>query len=256
MLQYANTSTTSGASVTIGPGPALVSGAVPGYFMFTPTAMDLTPASGSNDVSREAVRNSTTCFMRGFSEHLRIQTSSGIPWFWRRICFTSRTPDFFRFRSTDAPTQTNSGNTSFVETTNGMERLWFNQQINGTVSDTQNAWLEILFKGTNGKDWSDSLTAPVDTRRVDLKYDKMRCIRSGNAAGTVKELKLWHTMNKNIVYDDDESGDAEISSYTSVTDKAGMGNYHIFDIIVAGTGATTSDLIQITGTSALYWHER
>jgi len=255
MLQYSNTSS-AGTSATIGPSPLIVNGNAC-VCLFSPTAMDMSDGnSNPGSVTQQAVRTSTTAYMKGFSEHIRIQTSSGLPWFWRRITFCAKRPTIFNsFRATDNPTQTNSGNPSFVDTSNGMERLYFNQVINN-AGNTQNAWYSLLFKGENGKDWNDVLTAPVDTSRVDLKSDRSITIKSGNAAGTVRDFKFYYPMNKNLVYDDDEVGDLVQSSYYSVEDKRGMGDYYIMDFFFTGTGGATSDLLQLTSTSTMYWHEK
>lgn len=256
MLQYANTSTSGGSSVTIGPGPALINGGSNGFFIFCPTAQNLTESSGNNNsIVNAAERTATTCFMRGFSENIRIQTSTGLPWFWRRITFCAKNSVFYNFNSGDTPTQTNSAATSYVDTSNGMERLWFNQSVNNAPL-TQTSIQAYLFKGVTGKDWTDVLTAPVDNTRVDLKSDRLKCIRSGNASGTVMEKKFWYPMNKNLVYDDDESGEMEVSSYLSVLDKKGMGDYYIVDIFQPGTGATSTDQLQVVATASLYWHEK
>lgn len=63
-------------------------------------------------------------------------------------------------------------------------------------------------------------------------------------------------MNKNLVYDDDESGEQEQGAYTSVDSKAGMGDYYVLDLVQSGTGGSTSDLFLITANSTLYWHEK
>jgi len=96
----------------------------------------------------------------------------------------------------------------------------------------------------------------VDTRRVDLKFDKVYRISSGNANGVFRERKLWHPMNKNLVYDDDESGAGENGGTFSVNDKRGMGDYFIVDIFQPGTGATATDYLQVTSATSLYWHEK
>nr|QTE03670.1 MAG: capsid protein [Gemykibivirus] len=256
MLQYANTSTINGTSVPIGPGQLVVNGNA-AVCLFSPTAMDLNDGTGApGSVVQQAVRTSTAAYMKGFSEHIRIQTSTGLPWFWRRITFCSKRPQIFNsFQSTDTPSQNNSGNTSYVDTTNGMERLYFNQVIN-SAPNTIAAWYAILFKGERSKDWADVLTAQVDTSRVDLKSDRSVTIKSGNASGTVRDFKLWYPMNKNLVYDDDESGDLEASSYLSVQDKRGMGDFYILDFFYTGTGGTTNDFLQLTSTSTMYWHEK
>lgn len=256
MLTYANTSSVNGNSVTIGPGPLVVNGNG-AICLFSPTAMDLTDGGGAQgSIAEQAVRTSTTCYMKGFSEKIRIQTSSGIPWFWRRIVFRAKRPTIFnQFQASDTPVQTNGGNVSYVDTTNGMERLYFNLVVN-TSTATYAAIYAILFKGQSGKDWTDTLSAPVDTSRVDLMSDVSRTITSGNQSGTVRDYSVYYPMNKNLVYDDDENGDAEASAYTSVQDKKGMGDCYILDLFYTGTGGATTDLLQLTSTSTLYWHEK
>lgn len=63
-------------------------------------------------------------------------------------------------------------------------------------------------------------------------------------------------MNKNIVYDDDESAITETPDFYSVDSKAGMGDYYIMDIIQPGTGGSSTDLFRMEITASLYWHEK
>lgn len=251
MLSYTNTAST-GASQAVGPGPAYVNGVGSGFFLWNATAQDLSHVGGGeNTVAQEAARSATSCYMRGLSENIRIQTSSGLPWFWRRICFTTR-GRFFENSPLDTPTQATR---TFQDTSTGMQRLYFNIDVNATPN-TKNNLDGVIFKGAKGVDWNDFITAPVDTRRVTLKYDKTRTLRSGNANGTVHDAKLWHRMNKNLVYDDDETGDSESSSYLSTSSKPGMGDYYVLDIIQPGTGGTSTDAILLQTNSTLYWHEK
>lgn len=253
MLSWSNT-TPLGAVQTTGLGSLNAIGGtgnnIGAITLFSPTCMDLASA-GSHTVGLESRRTSTTCYMRGFSEHIRVQTSSGLPWFWRRICFTFKN-SFAAAYPGDTPTNTFR---PYVETSNGLERLWLNQTINAmpnTIAGQQG----LIFKGVAGVDWNDIIVAPVDTRRITLKSDVTRTIKSGNQAGTVKEYKLWHPMNKNIVYDDDEDGVTEDTTYFSVASKAGMGDYFIYDIFLPGLGSSTTDIINVTANSTLYWHEK
>nr|UBJ26152.1 capsid protein [Red panda feces-associated gemycircularvirus] len=258
MLQLANTSTANpNSSVPIGPGPYLVNASNGNNIsVFCPTAMDLTSnTGGANTIVQQAARTATTCYIKGFSEKIRIQTSSGIPWFWRRIVFRSRSGIFSLFAPADTPVQNNSGSVSYTETSNGMQRLYFNQTINGANTTIFNIH-DALFRGTVNADWVDPQTAAVDTTRVDLVSDKRMTIRSGNQAGTVKDITLYHPYNQNLVYDDDENGQNETTAYTSVKDKRGGGDMFIYDLFTAGTGAGTSDVLQLTSTSTLYWHEK
>lgn len=258
MMQYANTSTSSGASVTIGPGPMLINGSSQYVGIWTPTSMDLNNGStnASNPVTDSSLRTAQTCFIRGLSENIRIETSSGVPWYWRRIVFCAKDSNWSLFSPNDTPTQTNNGATDIVESsTNGWERLYFNQYVNN-APDTITRWQRVLFRGEQNRDWSDPITAAVDTARVDLKSDKLIVIKSGNQYGTNRSMKMWYPANKNLVYADDESGVSESTSAYSVLDKRGMGNMHVLDLFIPGTGGSTSDLLKLTSTSTLYWHEK
>lgn len=248
MLSWSNT-TTTGSSRAIAQGPAYVNNNG-GFFVYCPTAQTL---DGQSTVANQASRTASTCYMKGLSEHVRIQTSSGVPWFHRRICFTQKGSSPFNTVSpSDTPTQTYS---PFLDTSNGIERPWLNVSLN-SMNVTLAAMWSLLFKGQNGKDWDDLILAPTDTSRLSIKFDKTWTMQSGNANGLVRERKLWHPMSHNLVYDDDESGDIESPSYYSTDSKPGMGDYYVVDIIQPGTGATSADLLQIGANSTMYWHEK
>lgn len=260
MLTWSN-SNAAGALATIAQSPLVIQGGstsgTVGYVHFRPTATDLNnTAALPNPVVNQSVRTASTCFMRGLAENLRIETSSGNPWFHRRICFTAKSTVFlFRAPSDASGVDRDSAATGALETSNGWVRLAANM-LNDTLTNTVTNMNELLFKGAQGVDWDDFITAPVDTLRVDLKFDKTWVYRSGNASGMFKETKLWHPMNKNIVYDDDERGAGEDTANYSVNDKRGMGNYHVIDLFSQGSAGSTSDLLKVRYTSTLYWHEK
>lgn len=240
--------TTATATIT----GTTVNGVDGAFYVFSPTARDLFAPNGNTNVTEMAQRTATTCFMRGFSEHLRIQTSSPIPWFHRRICFTYRG---ITFKNSTGGTPIATYSPYRDDAVRGMTRYWLNSANNGT-SGFVSLMQDTLFKGTYNLDWNDLITAPVDTARVDLKFDKTFTYKSGNAVGIVKEHKLWHGMNKNLVYNEDEQGTDMGTDYYSVQDKRGMGDYYIIDIIQAGEGSAATDLMRINNTSTLYWHEK
>jgi len=95
----------------------------------------------------------------------------------------------------------------------------------------------------------------VDTTRVDLKFDRKRMIRSGNAQAVKRTLKHWHPMNKNLVYDDEEVGNSEGTFANSVRDKRGMGDYYVLDMFKS-VGPTTTGILSFSAESCLYWHEK
>jgi len=260
MLTFSN-STNTGALATVAQNPLTISGsdsgATLGLVHFRPTAMDLSDsAGGPNSIVNQASRTSSICYMKGFAENIRIETSTGNPWFHRRICITSRDAGFIDRNTLDpSGADRNYAASGAIETSNGWQRLASNV-LKDTLSNTTKFWLDALFKGVQGVDWDDFITAPLDTTRVDVKFDKTWIYRSGNERGVLREKKIWHPMNKNLYYDDDESGAGEATANISVRDKRGMGDYHIFDLFSQGSSGSTSDLLKIRFTSTMYWHEK
>lgn len=252
MLSVTNT-TDVGLSRPLASGRAVVNGRDVATFVWLATAMDLSASGSTNTVAQRAARTASSCYMVGLKETMTIQTSSGIPWFHRRICFTFRGLNpFIVVTPPDAPVVPYS---PFVETSNGIQRLWLNQNLNGMTA-SRNQMEGFLFKGSSGVDWNDVTVAPVDTTRVDLKYDKRWTYHSGNASGVYKKKNLWHNMSHNLQYDDDEVGAVEQASYVSVDSKIGMGDYYVVDYFGVGIGASVADLLAITCNSTLYWHEK
>ncbi|AXB22597.1 capsid protein [Lynx canadensis faeces associated genomovirus CL1 46] len=254
MLSFSTTSA-SGANQSPGVGGLYVNGsAASAMSVFCPTARSLVSAGTTNLTVDVSDRTSSTCFMRGYRENLRIQTSSPLPWLWRRIVFTSK-------GGTPFGSQLASDQSQYVkyapysDTTIGMARLWFNLSNNNTPN-TLASIQSVLFRGTINQDWNDVITAKVDTSRVTVMSDKTMTIRTGNANGHFSERKLWYPMNKNIVYDDDESGAAMTTAYSSTEAKPGMGDMYVADFLVPGIGGTASDIISLNCTATLYWHEK
>lgn len=258
MLSWSNTNA-QGQAQTMAQSPLTLIGSASGnnigLIHFRPTGMDLFDSGGeAATVANQTMRTASTCFMRGLAENIRIETSTGNPWFHRRICITSRDVRFYSLQVGDpSGVDTLAVASGVLLTSNGWQRLAANS--NG-IPNTQSVWLSLMFKGQQGRDWDDYITAPVDTNRVDLKYDKTSVYKSGNERGVLIEKKMWHGMNKNLYYQDDEDGDDMASGTTSVTDKRGMGNYHIFDFFSQGSSGSTSDLLKIRYTSTMYWHEK
>lgn len=251
MLSVSSTSTVDGSQVAVGPGPAIARAGLPFFTLWHATARDLvTGGTAPNNSINEAQRTATKCYMRGLQETLRISTSDGTPWFHRRICFTTKAGFFPAVN----PGATFPRPLFYESATTGMQRLFFNAANNNDTADLLGMY-GVIFRGAYNIDWSDPITAPTDPTRITTKFDKTWVYKSGNTVGTVKETKLWHGMNKSLVYDDDEQGEGTQSSYFSTPAKPGMGNYLVVDILSAITGAT-GGLCRIDATSTLYWHEK
>lgn len=252
MLSFSN-ATSAGNNQAVAIGGLFVNGTTPyGMCVYSPTARSMYTASQQNTVIDKADRTAQTCFIRGFAENLRIQTSSPLPWIWRRIVFTCKSTIFTTQNASDTATPKFS---PFIDTSVGMGRLWLNLQATGATV-TIGQMNTVLFKGTINQDWNDVITAKVDNSRVTLMSDRTCTIRTANSNGHFSERKLWYPCNKNLVYDDDEAGAGETTVYYSTQAKPGMGDMFIADYFVPGVGGTTTDIININSTATMYWHEK
>lgn len=253
MLNYTNISTTAQqGSQTYAVRPAIIVGgqdqntttAFP--IVWCATGRDLTEDSSNTrgTVADQSTRTATTCYMRGLSEKIEIQVTDGLPWQWRRLCFT------YKGFQNAAP---NIAGFSLVsETTSGYVR-----QLSMLPSATYINTVEtIMFRGSKGVDWTDPMTAPTDGTRITVKYDVTKTVASGNEQGCIRKFNLWHPMNKNLVYADDEDGGDLNQQFYSTQSKAGMGDYIIVDYFQARKGSTSAQQLSFGTTATLYWHEK
>lgn len=254
MLTYTNStaSSQSGGDTYSTSVPAVVVGGqgVNGAatFLWCATARGFTTSnSGSRGtIYDSATRTSTTPYMIGLKEAIEIQVSTGMPWQWRRICFTFKGPLGLTLDATQAVA---------TETSAGWVRVM--NQISGEPGGGQQYILfERLFKGQNTVDWNDVMTAKVDNTRVTLRYDRTCTLASGNEDGFIRKYNRWHPMRKTLVYDDDELAGGKNSRSFSTEGRAGMGDYYVLDLFRARTGSTASDLLSVRPESTLYWHEK
>lgn len=252
MLSYTNATTTSQAGGTTYSidTPYLIGGsATPYVFPWCATARDNTINSGLAKGTKfdMATRTASTCYMVGLKESIEIQVTNGLPWQWRRICFT------YKGRSTlnGALPAISTTYTPFQETSAGYVRV-----VNSLTLAQQTTFFDLLFQGNQNNDWSDYMTAKVDTERVSLKYDKVISISSGNERGVIRKYPRWHAMGHNLEYDDEETSGTVNPSFYSVDSKRGMGDYWVIDIIKPRTGSASSDVMTFQPESTLYWHEK
>lgn len=210
--------------------------------IWIPTARPAQENTAIKGAPLSPMRQSSTIFARGVKETILLETSTPRPWRWRRICFWLKgdiiadnpdpaTSQFFRFNSTL-----------------GMVRL------SNAIGSGFPA--EYMFKGTNQIDWTDVFTAPIDTTHIQPVYDKTMTLRSGSTAGMSQTIKLWHPMNKNIVYDDEERGFTTAPSPLAAQGRRGAGDYYIYDVFQVATGSTDQDILRFQPNATFYWHEK
>jgi len=222
-------------------GPAtLLGNSTPYLMIWMPTARE----RGTMDVP--AQRNSEVCYMKGLREKIRIQTNSGLTWKWRRICFTMKGSLLYSTRNAgDLWLNDWGGNPGYpVRPFNFFDTTLL------TVLDT------TIFKGVANRDYRHFIEAELDNESITVKYDKVFTIQSGNAQGVWRDYKMWHPMEKNINYFDDEDGQNITPRVYSTPGKSGMGDFYVIDIIQPSLLGEATDRLQIDSTSTLYWHER
>lgn len=253
MLTYTNsTATSQSGGTTYGVAPAIITGgtSVPACFIWCATSRDnvtnlANPAKGTK--FDKATRTASSCYMVGLKETLEIQVADGLPWQWRRICFTYKGGASL-LGAIPAPT---SGFSPALEVSSGYVRL-----LNQLPTANRASFETLLFQGAAGLDWADPMTAKLDTERVTVKYDKTCTIASGNEDGVIRKYSRWHNMGHNLEYDDDESGGQMNVSGYSVNSKRGMGDYWVVDYFRPRIGSTNVNQIAFNAESTLYWHER
>lgn len=257
MLNWTNsTGATQVGGATYSSDPAVITGGANSnqgaVFLWCATARDSSVSNTNNNATKymTASRTARSCYMVGLSENIEIQCNNGMPWQWRRVCFTMKGLPLVAINT--AP---GSVFNDVLETSNGYMRVM--NQVNGNPGlDPQYALFAALFKGQVNSDWVDLMTAPVDTNRVTIKYDKVVSLSSGNEDGFIRRYKRWHPMRKTLVYNDDEVGGGMFTTQKSVFGKAGMGDYYVVDIFRARQGSSATDQLSVRPESTLYWHER
>jgi len=197
-----------------------------------------------------SVRNTSTCYIRGYKEKLNITIGGGGTWSWRRIVFYYKGP-LLR----NAYSDTGAGE---QYDTLGSGAGGIPQRAIGPISNAVQSIIEgILFAGSGSQDWNDSFRASVDTSRVTLHSDKIKSFNPSNESGRVHNANYWYPVNKNIVYDDDESGQSRVSSPYSVSSKAGCGDLYVYDLVRLETPATTGEAsFKFWPEASFYWHEK
>lgn len=242
-LSYTNvTAAAPVGGTTFGTGSAVLLGNNVYEFLWIASAMDLGTSPTLNPVANPSLRSSTDCYIVGLSEKVRVQTNSSIHWSWRRIVFTLKGTVFVNVQTAVKPLAT-------YDATDGWMRT-----VGNWTNDTN--LKQFVFRGSEGKDWDDTLTASPDTTLITVLMDKTMQIKSGNDSGVNQVKSFWIPIRKNLRYGDDEAGSGTATSPYSTFNKVGCGDVYVYDIIIPVTGSTTSDQLLWNPAATLYWHEK
>lgn len=239
----------NGSVGTEGLGGATITGTGNYHFLWSPTARGSTTAQGIRGSKfYEQLRTSVSVYMVGVKETIRIGTNGPVGWHWRRICFTMKGEDLY---TGDRESFDLSTSPIARITSDGMKRaLLYSEPALQTRG--------IIFKGNQNVDWTDVITAPLDTNTITPMYDKVTHIKSGNIAGHTRIVKLWHPMRKNINYNEEQNGSSMNESFYSVTGRKGMGDYYIADFFKSDIilGDQENSNLYFEPSATVYWHER
>lgn len=216
------------------------------YFMWCPTWRQRRTAS-----TDEHVRANQEVFMRGIKD--RIMVSATFSLIHRRVCFWSH-------RRIDDARPFVFDNSDVIDAPSYQRR-----NLVALYPNLDEEIFEYLFKGTVGFDYSENSRwdTPLDNKRVKVVYDKQYTITPNYAApdgaqfGKTLTRKLWHPINRKVLYDDDEEGaDVNGSGWSAQTPES-LGNYYVLDIFSTGQYIEGSN--DQVGTympeSTTYWHE-
>lgn len=230
---------------------------IPSIYIWSPT-MRLKrsdPASLPSDTSRET----DICFPVGVSETIRFATDTSATWLWRRICFSMYGVEAFDAGSSEGGLPNRYLPANDGSTVDGVFRATMQIQSSQIASAEQQLirdnLTELIFRGRENVDWFNSFTAKVDTNRVKVWYDHTTKLASGNDNTYLRTLKRWHPIRKTLIYDSDEVGKQQLSSYYSANIRRSMGDYYIMDMFM-NANANGEDNLSFGVDSVYYWHER
>lgn len=201
---------------------------------------------GANPID-ESTRTKTTCYMRGLKESITLRAGDGHPWLWRRICFTLKGDRIHSLQAAGMLLYDRMSGTG----SSGVVR----PATNWPATAQGGAELEqLMFRGLRNVDWADSFLAPLDTTRITVKYDKTTTLSAGNSEGFIRTYHRWHPMNKNLVYGDDQAGQAVQLTPWSTEGKQGMGDFYVVDLFKSNGNPDAQLGLRYNAT--LYWHEK
>lgn len=244
MLSYTDVTSADPESGNFTQSPAVMSATGASFFTFAWLASGRSAenlAAQPGFPVNESIRQRTSIFARGLKERVILSTNSPLCWEWRRVVFQIKGATF----------QDNADPTSssfFRITSNGMVRL-----VKLIPDDTI---FQDLFDGARDQDWLNPLNAKLNTRRIDVRYDKRMSIKSNNDSGVIKHFNFWHGINKNIVYDDEQDGGDMFTSGLSTRGKPGSGDLYVVDFFAPNAPLTSSDLLSYLPQATFYWHEK
>ena len=159
------------------------------YFLWSPSYLE------QQDESYDYVRNAQSVFFRGVQD--RVFLSAAFAFTWRRVCFFSYE-------------QLVAGIPFFVDPSNEEDPHIVRRPLREINPKNASEFFAYAWKGTVGVDFSENTrwNAPLDDKLLTIVYDRSCTINPNYAApqgatfGKSMTRKMWHPVNKTIMYTD------------------------------------------------------
>nr|QJB18649.1 MAG: capsid protein [Genomoviridae sp.] len=204
----------------------------------------------------DTLRNSDTCFMRGFCDTYDVTSNSGVPWHHRRIVFSCKGNRSLRGPDSDGgSTGPFPWTPALVDSGDYYRNM---MDISSTdYSGIRDYLTNYVFDGEAGTDWNSWLNAKCARDRITLHSDRTVLLNPGNERGMTKKYRRYDSYNRNLHYDTDERGSDNKGFTPWAAEKtAGMGDVFVVDIFSPHAFGTADDLLDVNVQSTLYWHEK
>lgn len=214
------------------------------YFLWSPSYLE------QQDESYDYVRNAQNVFFRGVQD--RVFLSAAFAFTWRRVCFFSYE-------------QLVAGIPFFVDPSNEEDPHIVRRPLREINPKNASDFFAYAWKGTVGVDFSENTrwNAPLDDKLLTIVYDRSCTINPNYAApqgatfGKSMTRKMWHPVNKTIMYTDKENGSTPQTTGWSSMSPNSPGNFYILDIFSTGQDlpGDTTGVGEFGSEATVYWHE-
>jgi hypothetical protein len=214
------------------------------YFLWSPSYLE------QQDESYDYVRNAQNVFFRGVQD--RVFLSAAFAFTWRRVCFFSYE-------------QLVAGIPFFVDPSNEEDPHIVRRPLREINPKNASEFFAYAWKGTVGVDFSENTrwNAPLDDKLLTIVYDRSCTINPNYAApqgatfGKSMTRKMWHPVNKTIMYTDKENGSTPQTTGWSSMSPNSPGNFYILDIFSTGQDlpGDTTGVGEFGSEATVYWHE-
>lgn len=214
------------------------------YYLWAPTYLE------QQEESYDYVRNAQSIFFRGVQD--RVFLSATFSFTWRRVCFFSY-QEFI------------SALPFFVEPAVVTDPQIVRRPLRKIDPTTDSEFFSYAWKGTVGIDFSENTrwNAPLDDKLLTIVYDKSVTINpnyqhpAGATFGKSMVRKMWHPVNKTVMYSDKENGSTPATTgWTSMCPNS-PGNFYILDIFSTGQDlpGDNTGVGEFSSEGTVYWHE-